>query len=582
MKCVNAEIKRALSGRAFLFAAIAAWLCVLAGAFSDVFKILGYGLCSFGEHRPVFLRALEGDAVLFGLPILAAVPFAASYADDVKSGFTKEYLTRTSTGSYLAGKGLAVGLSGGLAAAAGIAVAYLTLFLVLSPCEYVSSQAAPQVVPKILARLLTFFLCGCFWAEAGLCASALTLNVHLAYASPFIAYYLLIILQERYLRTEFMLNPKNWPTAAGDWPLKGWSCAILVLLLTLTLFLIFQLIGRRRLCDDAIKHRIYGRERSVKRLEKRIARSRVAAKKRSRSSVGLYEILSAVRYNFRTWRGNVRVILTFILAFILCFLLSDKAASFALSVGATMQAFEPFIWTFGDANSVLMISLLLVLLFADIPYLDAGAPYYLVRMRRRTWALGQVIYVLLATLIYVAFIFTVTTVICMKNSFIGNMWSETAAILGYSGAGSRIVLPALVKTLEMSRPYPCAAAVFALMAGYTLVLSLLMLLAKLRRGKAAGIIAAFAFSLYGFLLNPELIKTVFRVSDGDMYKANVAVGWLSPLNHATYHMHSFGWDLLPKLWQTYLFFGVLSVILVFLIIRAMRKYSFNFLGTEEA
>lgn len=582
MKAVSAELKRALTGRAFILTLLGACLCVLAGAFSEVFKIFGQGICSLGEHRTVFLRALDGDVMLFAVPILAAIPFSASFANDVRSGFTKSYLTRTNVNGYLSGKGIGVSLSGGLSIALGMLLAYVALFLLISPCEYVGDQPPYPVIPKILTKLFLFFLSGCFWAEIGLIASSLTLNVHLAYAFPFIAYYLLIILQERYLRGEFMLNPKNWLTLSGDWPLNGWSCAILVFLLAFVGLLVFFLIGRYRLRDDAVTKRVKSLAGSERRLRARIERSKVSAGKRSAAAEELSQVFAAVRYDFRMWRGNIRVLLTFLLAFIFCFLLSDKAASFAYSVKATMQAFEPFIWTFGDANSVLMISLLLVLLFADIPYLDAGAPYYLVRMRRRTWALGQVVYVLLATLIYVAFIFTVTTVICMKNSFIGNMWSETAAILGYSGAGSRIVLPALVKTLEMSRPYPCAVAVFALMAGYTLVLSLLMLLAKLRRGKAAGIIAAFVFSLYGFLLNPELIKTVFRVSDGDMYKANVAVGWLSPLNHATYHMHSFGWDLLPKLWQTYLFFGILSVILIFLIIRAMRKYSFNFLGTEEA
>ena len=54
------------------------------------------------------------------------------------------------------------------------------------------------------------------------------------------------------------------------------------------------------------------------------------------------------------------MLLTFALAFILCFLLSDKAAAFAYEMETTMQAFEPFVWTFGDANSVLLVSLLLI------------------------------------------------------------------------------------------------------------------------------------------------------------------------------------------------------------------------------
>ena len=580
MKTVIAEIKRALFGRGFVIALLGAAVCVLAGAFSEVFRVIDMGVCQLGYHRTVFLRALESEIILFTVPILAALPFAASFADDVRTGFLKSYLTRTSVGRYLTGKGLGTILSGGLALGLGLVIAYIILFLILSPFEYTGSAAAVGVMPRIFTRLLLFFLSGCFWAGVGLIASALSLNVYLAYAFPFISYYLLIILQERYLRTEFMLNPRNWLTLSGDWPLDGRSAPILVLALAAVCFTIFLLIGRGRLRDDTLKKRGILRKASVKSIERRIERS-IVPKKRNAATDELYQIAAAVRYNFRMWRGNVRVLLTFVLAFILCFLLSDKAASFAYSAGTVMQAFEPFVWTFGDANSVLMISLLLVLLFSDMPYLDAGAPYYLVRMKRRTWAAGQVVYVILATLLYMVFIFAVTTLLCMKNSFIGNMWSETAAILGYSGAGREIVLPALVRTLEMSRPYPCAETIFLLMLAYTLVLSLLMLLAKLKAGRGAGIVAAFVFSLYGLLLNPELIKTVLRISDEEMYKANVAVGWLSPLNHATYHMHSFGYDKLPKLWMTYLLFGALAAGLTFLIIRAMRKYSFDFLGTEN-
>ena len=41
------------------------------------------------------------------------------------------------------------------------------------------------------------------------------------------------------------------------------------------------------------------------------------------------------------------------------------------------------------------------------------------------------------------------------------------------------------------------------------------------------------------------------------------MGWLSPLNHATYHMHNFGYDLLPRLWQTEAVFAALILLLFF-------------------
>ena len=76
------------------------------------------------------------------------------------------------------------------------------------------------------------------------------------------------------------------------------------------------------------------------------------------------QALSVTAYDYRMWKKNIRVIATFLLTFILCFLLTDKTVSLAQEHGTTMQMFESFIWTFGDSNSILLISLLLVLLFS--------------------------------------------------------------------------------------------------------------------------------------------------------------------------------------------------------------------------
>lgn len=294
----------------------------------------------------------------------------------------------------------------------------------------------------------------------------------------------------------------------------------------------------------------------------------------------LRQVGSVTAYNFRQWRKNPRIIITFALAFILCFLLSDKAVKFAKEYETTMQIVEAFVWTFGDSNSILLSSLLLVLLFADMPFLSAGTPYYLMRIDRKTWLMGQAVYIVAATSIYMIFILASTSVVCMSQSFIGNMWSETAAILGYSGAGKAVALPALVKTLEMSTPYPCMATIFILMLLYALLMAFIMLTFNIRKGQIAGVVSVFVFSLFGFLLNPQLLKTIFKLPDELMYKANVAVGWMSPLNHATYHMHNFGYDLLPRLWQTYVIFGVLIVLCFILALRSVRKYNFNFTGAE--
>ena len=289
---------------------------------------------------------------------------------------------------------------------------------------------------------------------------------------------------------------------------------------------------------------------------------------------------SIAGYNFRLWRGNPRILVTFLLAFILCFLLSDKAVQFAVDHNTTMQIVEVFIWNFGDSNSILLSSVLLVLLFADMPFLSSGTPLYLVRTSRRTWITGQVLYILSATLIYLVFVLLCTIFFSMQQSFLANMWSPTAAILGYTNAGERVAIPALVKTLEMSWPYQSMVSIFFLMLGYTSVMVMIMLACNLRFGQVAGVVSVLVYSVYGILMNPDTIQLILKLPDEAYYIANVIIGWLSPLNQATYHMHNFGYDKLPRLWQSYLIFTVLVIAGFFAAVHAAKRYNFTFTGTE--
>lgn len=286
-------------------------------------------------------------------------------------------------------------------------------------------------------------------------------------------------------------------------------------------------------------------------------------------------------YNFHLWKKNPRVIMTFALAFVLCLMLSDKAVSLAKSYGTNMQILEAFVWTFGDANSIMISSLLLILLFADMPFISQGTPYFLYRTKRSLWVWGQVIYVVLATVIYTSFLLAVSCIICAPLSFPGNMWSETGALLGYSGIGVKIALPATVKTMEMSYPYQCAAVIFLLTTLYSLMMASVMLLFNLCKSQFMGVLSVFVLNLYGLLLKPQIFMTLFRLPLTMEYKANIAVGWLSPLNHATYYMHNFGYDNLPRIWMSAGVFGGIIAINMLLISKIVRKYEFHFLQLNE-
>lgn len=177
------------------------------------------------------------------------------------------------------------------------------------------------------------------------------------------------------------------------------------------------------------------------------------------------------------------------------------------------------------------------------------------------WLAGQIIYVVLTTIIYNVLLVVWLGIIASPFSFIGNVWSKTAAMLGYGG-GENITVPVSIKTMEMSTPYSCALAVFVLMLCYSLLVAVLMLFFNIALGNMTGVLSAFALNLYGILLNPGAFQKIFHFSGNLEYRANVLCGWLSPLNHATFPMHNFGYDYLPTLRSSVGIFLLLIILLI--------------------
>ena len=282
------------------------------------------------------------------------------------------------------------------------------------------------------------------------------------------------------------------------------------------------------------------------------------------------------KLNFLEWKKNPKILSAFGLAFVFCVMLSGRALMFARTYGTTMQIFEPFIWAFGDAGSILLASLLLIFFFIDMPFINDMTPYHLLRVNRAIWIGAQILYVVLVTVIYMVFLLAVFCLLCAPISFPGNLWSETGAMLGYSGVGTQIALPASVKTMEMSDPYQCMAAIFLLMMLYTLLTATIMLIFNLMKDRFGGVLSVFILNLYGLLLEPRGIGKVLHIPDALRYKSNVICGWISPLNHVTYPMHDFGYDLLPRLWHSYLLLSVWIVLNILVIRKLAKSYSFHF------
>lgn len=214
------------------------------------------GFCS-----ALLQRALSSEGMRLTVPVFAALPYTVSAVNDIKSGFIKEYLPRTTVRGYITGKVIACGFSGGLLFPAGILAAYLAetlLFLPLEAFEPASGgglwtamsfallrAAAP--VPDLVRRLPLFFCSGMFWAVVGLLFATLTESRYMAYASPFVLYYFLVILYERYFNWLYVLYPEEWTDPSENWMFKEAGVVIFLIELTAIAALCFVMAAERRI-----------------------------------------------------------------------------------------------------------------------------------------------------------------------------------------------------------------------------------------------------------------------------------------------------------------------------------------------
>lgn len=249
-RAIFAAVRGALSGRAFFFGVLGVFLILLIASAEDIAPAFYLaGLLEEGFHCRMIINALASDSMVLALPILAAVPYAASVVDDMRSGFIKEYLPRTTRGGYIAGKIAACTLSGGLVFVCGIMAAHAVMALAFTPMESaagISAGLLPEV-RELFGEGVLFFCTGAFWAMTGMLAAALTGSKYMAYASPFVIYYVLIILHERYFGAMHILYPREWTAPTEYWMFGGIGAVLFVTELTFIAALCFWIVAKKKL-----------------------------------------------------------------------------------------------------------------------------------------------------------------------------------------------------------------------------------------------------------------------------------------------------------------------------------------------
>lgn len=135
--------------------------------------------------------------------------------------------------------------------------------------------------------------------------------------------------------------------------------------------------------------------------------------------------------NIRKWRTNYRIWILLILTmiFVQCYTKEISTQALIMEMKISPWLF-PFLYT--DRYIRILFMLPLLFIYCDAPFIDKNQIYILMRCRRKSWGIGQIIYIFMTSAIYFSFVAAMTIVLNIRNIDYMNDWGKVLGTLAFS------------------------------------------------------------------------------------------------------------------------------------------------------
>lgn len=141
-------------------------------------------------------------------------------------------------------------------------------------------------------------------------------------------------------------------------------------------------------------------------------------------------------HNIRKWFNNPRFYIVILLVLGFSRIALESVARFASTLGVKATPFA-FVFFMDDSYIVYMMALCLILLFCDAPFIDLQQPYIMIRSGKKKWLSGQILYILIASLLFSIFIVFVSVLVLLPNITFDGGWGKVWGTLAQTDAAAQ-------------------------------------------------------------------------------------------------------------------------------------------------
>lgn len=280
-------------------------------------------------------------------------------------------------------------------------------------------------------------------------------------------------------------------------------------------------------------------------------------------------MLEICRHQFSQTLRSPRLYLALLLGCVVQIISAFPFLDFSKAMGKPLGILEAFIYFNCDTYTASCAFLGAVLMVSDIPFSGQNETYTLLRVSRRKWVAGKILYLLAISAIYYIVLFLAGALFISEHAFVANIWSEPLIVLSKNPALElaweyQVYFPYQYLLNHLSPVTACGLS-FALSVCYTFIMSLVIFLLNLRFSRALSYLTAAMVHVVSYILAAWPLADFFR-------KFSLLANSLLMYHNISGSISETIYLSLP---QSLCVYAISFIVLSLLIFQAIRNYDFR-------
>ena len=236
------------------------------------------------------------------------------------------------------------------------------------------------------------------------------------------------------------------------------------------------------------------------------------------------KVFRVAKNEYIKWLTNPKLIIFVVLiVFAYDYVILDLLEA-ADKMGVKLQIFEGFIGISNSRLLLMIIPIVFVGLMGDFPRIDANAMFYIHRVGKSNWLLGEMLFALMASATYLVAILGFSVVSLAGSAYVTNSWSKVTThyyLFAPNDYASNVANLTTGRLYNNLKPTSAMIHIVVVMLLFLFMISMILLAFFVCKARLFGVILACGVLCIGNVL--AYIETGVR--------------WLFPNAHAIMELH---------------------------------------------